>query len=199
MSGTFPTAPVPSGVKIRSVSPTSVSVSHSMRRNVRSRGAQRWAISLSWATLTRAQLMPLLAFCMAQRGQFGSFQTVLAGHRNPQGIATGTPAVNGSGQSGRSVNTKGWSTNVTGIMKAGDFIKFANQTKVYMVTADANSDGTGLATLTIEPALMVSPADSDGITVRDVPFTVAMTGDAQETQAAPGGNYSWSLDLIEDA
>ncbi len=197
MSGSFPTSPAPSALKIQSYQPTRVSLSHNLRRSVRTNGAQRWVITADWVGLTRAQFAPIQAFVLAQRGQWDTFTAALPAHKLPQGIATGTPLVNGANQQGRSLATRGWTANLAGVMKAGDFLGIAGQTKVYMVTADANSDSTGSATLAIEPALLMAPSDSASLAVRNVPFTLAFGSDTLESAVAPGGIYNFSLQLVE--
>ena len=197
MSGSFPTSPAPSALKIQSYQPTRVSLSHNLRRSVRTNGAQRWVITADWVGLTRAQFAPIQAFVLAQRGQWDTFTAALPAHKLPQGIATGTPVINGANQQGRSLATRGWTANLAGVMKAGDFLGIAGQTKVYMVTADANSDSTGSATLVIEPALLAIPSDNMNLAVRNVPFTLALGGDTLESAVAPGGIYNFSLQLVE--
>ena len=197
MSGTFPSTPSPSGIKIQSLAPTRVSVAHSLRRSTRTTGAQRWVVTADWQGLTRAQFAPIQAFVIAQRGQWDSFSMVLPGHKAPQGVASGTPLVNGASQSGRTLVTKGWSASVNGILKAGDFIGITGQTKIYMVTSDANSDASGNATLNIEPALMAAPTDGAALTVRNVPFTLALASDTIEMGVQPPVLYNFSLSLVE--
>ena len=197
MSGSFPLTPSPSAIKIQSLAPTRVSVAHSLRRSTRTTGAQRWIVTADWEGLTRAQFAPIQAFVIAQRGQWDSFSMVLPGHKQPQGAASGTPLVNGATQTGRTLATRGWSANVAGILKAGDFIGITGQTKVYMVTSDANSDASGNATLVIEPALMATPADGAALIVRNVPFTLALASDTIEIGVQPPVLYSFSLSLIE--
>ena len=197
MSGSFPTNPAPSALKIQSYQPTRVSLSHNLRRSVRTNGAQRWVITADWVGLTRAQFAPIQAFVLAQRGQWDTFTAAMPAHKLPQGIATGTPLVNGTNQQGRSLATRGWTANLAGVMKAGDFLGIAGQTKVYMATADANSDSTGSATLVIEPALLAIPSDNVNLAVRNVPFTLALGGDTLESAVAPGGIYNFSLQLVE--
>jgi len=197
MSGSFPTNPAPSALKIQSYQPTRVSLSHNLRRSVRTNGAQRWVITADWVGLTRAQFAPIQAFVLAQRGQWDTFTAALPAHKLPQGIATGTPLVNGANQQGRSLATRGWTANLSGVMKAGDFLGISGQTKVYMVTADANSDSTGSALLAIEPALLAVPSDNVNLAVRNVPFTLALGGDTLESAVAPGGIYNFSLQLVE--
>lgn len=175
-----------------------VSAAQSLKRQVRSRGGQRWKIDLTWDKRKRADVAPIMAFVAALRGQFNTCTLVVPGHDTPQGSwAGGAPLVNGAGQTGRSVNIKGLTATQTGIAKAGDFIVFAGDPKAYMVTADANSDGSGHAALTIEPALMLSPADGAAITFTATPFTVALTADMQEFPIEPPVLYTFALSFIE--
>ena len=197
MSGSFPTSPAPSALKIQSYQPTRVSLSHNLRRSVRTNGAQRWVITADWVGLTRAQFAPIQAFLLSQRGQWDTFTATLPAHKQPQGVATGVPMIDGADQQGRSLATRGWTPSVAGVLKAGDFIGIAGQTKVYIVTADATADSAGLATLAIEPALMVTSNDAAGVVVRNVPFTLALGADMVESVAAPGGIYNFSVQLVE--
>lgn len=86
--------------------------------------------------------------------------------KGPAGAGGGTPLVDGATEAGSTIDTKGWSNNITGVVKTGDVLKFAGLNTVYRVTADANSGGTGLATISINPPILVGagPADSAAIT-----------------------------------
>lgn len=158
---------------------------------------QRWLIDAAWKDRTRAQFAPIFAFAVAQRGQYETFQIVPPEVAKPLGVATGTPVVSGVHLNGRTIATTGWTASTTGIMKAMDFIKFSGHAKVYMVVADASSDVSGNATLTIEPALMDSLSAGEGITVTDVPFTVAFVGDVQEYAARPPLLFDYQAKFIE--
>ena len=82
-------------------------------------------------------------------------------------------------------------------MKAGDLIKFSSHSKVYMVTADASTNGSGQTTLAIEPALMATIADNESIMVANVPITVSMAGDLVESSFQPPLLYDYSLSAVE--
>jgi hypothetical protein len=197
MSGTFPTSPEPADIKVSSFTPTLVSQTQSLKRQVRRRGGHRWAFDVNFPPMNRSEFAPVYAFCIAQRGQFETFTFVPPVVSDPQGTATGTPLVNGAQSAGdNTIVTDGWSNSIT-CLKAGDFVKFAGHNKVYMVTADATSDGSGNSTLTIEPPLLADVADDESITVADVPFTVALVSDMQEFAAGPPNLYEFSLQLIE--
>jgi hypothetical protein len=84
----------------------------------------------------------------------------------PNGAGGGTPLVAGASEAGSTIDTDGWSFTVTGVVKSGDVIKIAGLNQLFRITADANSDGAGLATLSINPPILVgsSPADNAAIT-----------------------------------
>ncbi len=200
MSGAYPSSPDFSAMKFSSAQPTLVSVSHSLKRQARSRGgAQRWAIEATYPpNLRRDELAPLFAFALKQRGQYEVFTLVPpALWSTARGVATGTPKVDGASQTGRTVNTKGWTPEITGILLAGDFLKFDGHDKVYMVTEDADSDSSGDAAIVIEPALMESPADDEAIVVTNVPFTVAFASDVQEFALNPPNLHDFKVSFIE--
>lgn len=203
----WPVSPAPNQMKLSSVYPTLVSTSQSLKQQVRSRGGQRWKLELAYVNLTRQQIAPIRAFVLALRGQFNTctFAMPSAVFDTAQGTWPGTPQVNGASQVGRSILAKGFTATQTGVAKADDFLQFASDLKVYSVVADANSDGGGLATLSIEPALMQSPANSSNLVFgTSVLFTFAADGDLCEFPMRPGANVGgsssvsdYSISLIE--
>lgn len=197
MSGTLPTAINPSTVTIHSVQPTRVSTAHSLKRQARTNSVQRWALSFGYTLLPRSIVMQFYGFLIGNRGQADTFTTIVPGHTAPLGSWAGSPVVGAGSQTGTSIALAGFTASQTGVAKAGDFLKFAGHTKVYMVTADANSSGTGTATLSIQPALLVSPAASEAITFSNVPFTVALAGDSLDTGIQAGPLYSFNIDMVE--
>ena len=66
-----------------------------------------------------------------------------------------------------------------------------------MVTADVSSDGSGDATIAIEPALVASPADDAAITHSSVPFTVALRAGVQEFATGANGLFTFEIDMEE--
>ncbi len=86
--------------------------------------------------------------------------------RAPNGAGGGTPLVNGASQTGSALVTDGWSVSITNVVRAGDVIRIAGLSPLYRITADANSNGSGQATLGISPPIPAgsSPADNAAIT-----------------------------------
>lgn len=196
MSGALPTSPAFVSLQVSSHQPTLVTRAISGRRQVRQIAGHRWGMTAKYPPLTRAEFAPIFAFLVKQRGSFDTFTVQPPTIKNAQGTGAGTPLVNGASQTGRSVVTDGWSSGAT-VLKAGDFVSFAGHSKIYMLTADVTSDGSGNATLSIEPALIESPAENAVITTDSVAFTVALSGDVQEFALGTSGLFSYELDLEE--
>ena len=198
MSGALPTSPAFAELNIESIQQTIVSRTISGKRQVRQIGGQYWKLFASYPPMTRAEFAPIHAFMIKQRGAYESFTVTPPVLGIAQGPGGGTPLVNGASQTGRSVVTDGWPTGATlTVLKAGDYIKFANHTKVYMVTADTVADTNGDATISIEPALLSNPVENTAITYSSVPFTVYFDGDAIEFTTDQSGFYQFELEMCE--
>ena len=81
----------------------------------------------------------------------------------------------------------------SGVIKAGDFVKFGSHDKVYMVT----SDQSGAGTLNIQPPLVTAVANDEAVTYNNVPFTVRLENDIQEWSLSGFDRYNFEIDLIE--
>jgi len=200
MSGTFPTTPTASSIKITGISPTLTSVTHSLKRQARSRGGQRWLIEAGYPAMTRATFAPLWAFTNSQQGQYGTFTYQPPIYKDSSGSATGTLLVNNA--SGYSAGDSSIACDgLTGTLKAGDFIKFSGHDKVYMVVADVTSSSNA-STVTIEPPIVSALANNETVTYDSVPFTVYLLNDVQEFNAGQANSsglplFKFELDVIE--
>ncbi len=87
-------------------------------------------------------------------------------------------------------------SQTTGALKAGDLIKFASHSKVYMVQEDANASG-GLAAVKISPNLVSSLADNEEVTVNKPSFTVYLENNDIMYSTDANGFYSISFDVRE--
>ena len=197
MSGIFPSSPAFSSLVISSVQPTLVSRTISGRRQARQIAGQFFAMSATFPPMTRAEFAPIDAFIMKQRGQYETFTLVLPVLSTAQGSPAGTPLIRGADQTGRTLATDGWTGGVA-IFKAGDYIKLDHD-KVYKVVADVTSNASSSADtpITIEPALISSPADNSAITHTNIPFTVSLTTGVQEIATGASGMFTFEVDFAE--
>ena len=197
MAGTFPISNSQfQTLGIRSIQKTLLSKSASGKRFARQIDGQRFAFTANIITAKRNDVYgELMAFIMKQRSSKETFTIIPPEISNARGTASGTP--NGTASAGATSITLGGTG--TGTLKAGDYIKFANHDKVYMVVEDQSDISTG--TLTIEPPLREAVSSSD-ISYDNVPFTVYLVNEMQEFGAIGSdkdGNvlYKFELDVEE--
>lgn len=83
----------------------------------------------------------------------------------PVGGGTGSPTVNGAGQTGTSLNTANW-TGANPVLRIGDIFTVAGVPYVLECTDVATNLSSGQSTLTISPPIYasVSPANGAAIT-----------------------------------
>jgi hypothetical protein len=127
-----------------------------------------WSVDVSLPPMDKATAEAWVNFLVSLRGTLGTFYIGDATHAAPNGVATGTPTVNGAQSSGsNTLATKGWTHNITGILKAGDLLQIGTTTqkRLYKVLNDANSDSSGHATVDIFPVLREGVSDSQSITL----------------------------------
>lgn len=195
----FPATPCPtSGTMPESYSPTRVSVSHSLRRQVRSGNAQQWSFKLNWESLDRGEAGILAAFVNAQRGQYGAFEIGLPGaFKNSAANPTGTPRLVGVAAAGvQTLNTDGWAASKT-VLKAGDFLRLSSGTKLYQVTSDVVSNASGVATVLIFPQLYAVAADNTALVVNNITMLAQLKDDRTAYQLSRPLFVSASFEFVE--
>ena len=190
MSGQLPTSPVARNANVASEQNTIVSVTTSGRVQARQIDGQKFRMTLTYPPMTRAEFAPIKAFLMKQRSRLNTFTVIPPTISNAQGTAAGTPT--GTASAGDTSITLGGSG--TGSLKAGDYIKFNNHDKVYMVVEDKTDISSG--SLVIEPPLRSAVSSTD-IIYDNVPFTVRLRNDVQEFSIGTTNYYQYELDVIE--
>lgn len=197
MSGSLPTSQGFTGSRLKSNQRALISQAQSGRRQVRRFGGHQWEFSLATGHLDVDEWKAFYAFLASQEGQYESFTVVHPTFATPRGTGAGTPQVAGGSQTGGSLNTDGWSPNQM-VLKKGDIFKIAGNDKVYMITNDATSNGSGAATLLFTPHLVESPTDNAPLTVTNVAFTVMFADENQVKVLIDNPVYAQvAIDLIE--
>ena len=195
MSGALPNTSDFTAINVKSNQQTQISISDSGKTFRRQVAGQYWSFSLSFPEMTRANFAPLQAFMIKQRGAKESFTVTFPSYMNAQGTASGSPT--GTASAGATSITLGGSGS--GTLKAGDFIKFANHDKVYMIVADAGNIASS-NTLTIEPPLQTA-VSGIAITYDSVPFTVYAPNDVQQFRASNSSSgeplFRYEIDVDE--
>jgi len=204
MSGAFPISNSKfSTMGIRSSQNTILSLTDSGKKLSRQIDGQRFGFTARIIVAKRDDVYgELMAFIMKQRSGKENFTIVPPEIKDARGSETGTVLVNGSHTAGdTTIAMDGFASDTAGSLKAGDYIKFANHSKVYMVISDV-TPSSNAATVTIEPPLVSSLVDNEAVTYDSVPFTVYLTNDVQEfgtVGANASGDllYQFELDVEE--
>ena len=208
MAGTLP---IPTGLTDITIRPNFPNVSNttiSGRRKVKSQGDQVWSVNVKYPPLQVLDAKKVFAHIVSQRGSFDTFDVVFDDHhsntsgaltsqildvRSPTGLNATTINVRvptGVGQSPLTLN---------GALVAGDFIKFSNHSKVYMLTRDLDI-ASGLGSLYIEPGLYVAlPASGVTVTYNSVAFKCYFRDNIQSfaNRFLIGNNTELTLEMVE--
>lgn len=192
----LPSSPAPVSIRIYPRAVVAVAVSpFSGTQQVYQHQGQVWQADISLPPMRLADAAPWIASLLQLNGRYGTFRLGNAAMRTPRGVATGTPLVKGAAQTGQSLITDGWTAGVTGILKAGDYIQLED--RLYMVMVDADSDGSGNATLDIWPRLRAAPADNAAITTRNCTGLFRLVNNEMPWDHKPGGIVELSFSAVE--
>lgn len=196
MSGQFPTNPNFKTINFKGNTPTLINQTLSGRKQVRQIGAQYFSFTVQMPPMQQEKAQEVFAFLQKQKGSFEDFTIVdpidnLGASKSETDIL-----VAGAHTAGDSTIAMDGFSQTTGVLKAGDKIKFANHSKVYMVTDDANAS-SGAATISISPNLVAALADNEAVTVNKPSYTVYLENNEIMYVTDASGFYSISFDVRE--
>lgn len=191
---TYPSTPKPQGMAWRLLMPAQTNVSDwTGRRQTLASGRGWWECQITFPPIvTTASINPWRSFIAKARGAANDFR-VPVDPATPQSSSTATPLVNGAGQTGRTLNTDGWPLSTT-ILQAGQYVTINNQ--LLQLTENVTSNGSGVAVLTFEPPVRVSPADNAAIEYKN-PYCLMYLVEEPTLSGEVGYVYSLSLNLRE--
>jgi len=141
------------------------------------RPGARWTTVYTLPVMNRTQAAVWHAFLLSLEGGVNTFYGFDPDAKTPRGSFGGTPLVKGASQTGSSLNIDGCTPSITGWGKAGDYVGVNGQ--MVMLTADANTDGSGETTIYFKPALRSSPSDNAALTTSNVTCEMILADDNQ--------------------
>lgn len=176
--------PAPPSVEWALVANTQVFVSplSNAAQTVEMPGA-RWRVSFTLENIEETDAAVLQAFMAKLRGRAGRFTLHNFSRPRPRGVGSGSPLVNGAGQTGVSLVTDGWTVSTSGLLVAGDYIGVNGELKI--VVASVDSDAGGNATITFEPPLRSAPNDNAAIILEKPTAVFSLEDDAMRWLARP--------------
>jgi hypothetical protein len=190
---TFPSSPKPSAMSWRLVTPAQTNVSEwTGRRQTMASGRGWWECQITLPPIVGTlNINAWRSFIAKSRGGINDFQIPV--DPTAQSSATATPLVNGANQTGRQLNTDGWPLSTT-VLVAGQYVTINNQ--LLQLTENVTSNGSGVATLTFEPSIRVSPSDNAAIEYKN-PFCLMYLIEEPMLSVEAGYVYNLSLNLRE--
>lgn len=190
---TFPGTPKPRDVSWKLMQPTQLNVSQwTGRRQAIASGRGWWECNLTLPPIVgRSNFNPWRVFLAQARGGANEFQVPI--DATPQLAGATTAAVDGAGQTGRSLNCDGFPVSTT-VLEAGQFVTINDQ--LLQLTSDIISNGSGEASINFEPLIRVSPDDNATVEFRN-PYALMYLNEIPAYNATIGDTYSLSLDLRE--
>ena len=198
MSGQFPTSPNFRSLNFQDNRPTLLNQTLSGKKQVRQIGSQYFSFTVAMPPLQQDKAQEVFAFLQKQKGSFEDFTIVAPLDNLGAGKSETDIQVVGSHVSGdATIALDGFTANQTSALKAGDLIKFANHSKVYMVQTDIDANSSGQLTVLISPNLVTTLADNEAVTVNKPSFTVYLENNEIMYSTDASGFYSISFDVRE--
>lgn len=162
---------------------------------------ERWMTEITFPSLhgknDRETMADWEVFLLQLEGRNASFWASPPFRSNPRGLVAGTPTVNGSSQTGLTINLADLGTSITNALRKGDWIQLDDTNQLVIVTADVNSDANGEASVGIQPKLRGSPADNSDVTVQSTKVAMIQLIDEVSWDADKFGKFEFRLSGIE--
>lgn len=199
--GQFPTTPSFVSVNFKLNTPTITSETNSGKVRRVGYGHSYYTFDVKYPSITNSQLGEVMGFVATAQGSLFSFEIVLPEISTSKAAdstyANSTATLSSTASFGQKYALLSNCGANNDILKAGDFIRFDNHSKVYMVTQDVSSDGAGTANLRFSGSLVTSVPSGTKLWCNGVPFTVILTGPEQSFDMGFGGISSLSLSMRE--
>ena len=151
-----------------------------------------WLGTLRLDPIPDEQAAEWRTFILQQKGRLRTFR--LGPHR-PNAGPGGSPVVEGSGQLGNLLLTRGWNPNSPNRLLAGDHIEVDE--RLYLVTMAFGSDESGRAFIPIWPRLRGSPLDGAEVITDDPRGRFRLSRVRNPHTIEPGPLTSIQLEFVE--
>jgi hypothetical protein len=196
MSGQFPTDPNFRSLVFTDNRPILLNQTLSGKKSARQIGAQYFSFTVQMPPVDQLKAQEIFAFLSKQKGGFENF-TIAAPLDNKGNSHSETDIlVNGATSAGASAVPMDGFSHTNHALRAGDLIKFAGHTKVYMVQDEVTAAG-GSATVNIQPNLVANVADNEAVTTNKPLFNVYLANDEIRYTTDISGFYNISFDVRE--
>jgi len=184
----FPNTPAFQTVDFKVITPTITSETTSGKKRRVGQGISFYSWTAKYSPLTPRDAGPIIGFIRFAEGPLYSFEVVLPEISFTKCFAVAanvaTTASIGIGAVNVTIST---STINSEVLRAGDYFKFNNHSKVYQAVLNCNSNGSGAATLFFASPTVSNVSSGTGLTINSVPFTAIIDSTEQDITVGLGG------------
>lgn len=202
-----PSSPAIKAIRWTGFSQTGISTGNlSLAQQVQAHQGEALSAEIELPAMTRAEASAWIAWRLALRGRFGYFRMAVdPTATSAMGAVSGSPVANSNlspvvnTSRSRLLYVRSLLTGVTDVFKAGDWISVEVDSlpRLHMNLQDVNSDGSGLATLDIWPALRGDISDGATITYSTPKGTFRLSENTAPWDVDEMQFYGVSFNIIE--
>jgi len=158
----------------------------------------RWGAEIGFSPLTDTEKRTLSAFMVKLRGSSGRFYLSEPRNDTPSGSVAGAPVTDTAlSNTPTLIGSSGWTANQTGVLLAGDMVSFGTD-ELKMVVEDVDSDGSGQATIQVEPPCRTQPANAATVVTDSPKCIMRLVDDNQASWSASSASpYKMALKCEE--
>lgn len=160
-----------------------------------------WTAQVSLPPMNRATAAEWQAFLLKLHGRRGTFLLGDPDAKVPRGAISlsATPTLNATATAGD------YTVAITGVgnsivaFRAGDYIQLGSgaTARLYMIVADATSNGSGVVTVTIEPSIRVTVASGGSVTFQSAKCNMRLDANDIGWEANHVSKYGISFSCTE--
>ncbi|MFM7009310.1 MAG: hypothetical protein ACKO0Z_08285, partial [Betaproteobacteria bacterium] len=193
----FPSICPTSATPPLSLSPTLISESQSLKRQVRTALVQRWSMELGWDNIEYSLYGVLSSFLAQCRGRYAVVELPLFGKfgANIGGQSANLAVTEAVAVGGTYCKVSGFTVSGV-VMQAGSFFRFAGHSKLYQCVTDVESYG-GVATIDFYPQAHKAVAIAEAVQVNAVTMRAALQSDNMDGQMQAGYLMSLKATFVE--
>ena len=189
-------------IELRAINAVAVSRSpFTFSTQVHAYSGQSWQADVTLPSIRRDLAEDWVAWLISLKRQFGTFYLGDPNAVTPRGSArdTDTILVNGATSSGNTLAIDSAPASRTGYLKAGDYMQVGTGTsrQLFNVLADANTNGSGQATVDIWPDVRTSIANNAAVTVENTKGIFRLASNEQAFSINEASIYGITFGAME--
>ena len=162
---------------------------------------EQWTAQVTVPPVLKDLAEPWISFLLSLRGKYGTFYLNDPNRVTPQGSArdTDTITVDGEVSSGDSISIDTNKNNITGYLKAGDYLSIGSgtSTQLFKVLEDVDTNGTGGFTVDVWPNVRTTMADGATVTVESAKGVFRLADNSPNWTIGNDSSYTISFSAME--